>query len=186
MTFKTIIALILGAALANNAAFRGFLGVTPVLGFGKNLPKALPMGVCAAVVMLLAELVCWPLYDLVLVKAGIGFLQIPAFVGVILAWTYILNAVSKKFFKKPLGVCFVLIALNSAVLGLALTTLELSFGEAMLTALGTGIGFIVALFAFAGVSLKLNMNAAFVPKAFKGLPVELLAAGIVSLALFAF
>ena len=186
MTFKTIIAIILGAALANNAAFRGLLGITPVLGFGKNLPKALPMGVCVAVVMLLTEIVCWPLYNLVLAPFGLGFLQIPVFVGVILAWTYVLGAISSKAFKKPLGVYFPVIALNSAVLGLALTTLELTLGEAMLTALGTGIGFIVALFAFAGVSFKLNMNAAFVPKAFKGLPVELLAAGIVSLALFAF
>ena len=180
------IAIILGAALANNAAFRGLFGITPTLGWSKNMTKALPMSICVAVVMLLAEIVCWPLYNLVLAKAGLGFLQIPVFVGVILAWTYVLNAVSKKAFKKPLGICFPVVALNSAVLGLALTTLELTLGEAMLTALGTGIGFIVAMFAFAGVNFKLNMCSAFVPKAFKGLPVELLAAGIVSLAFFAF
>jgi len=186
MSFKEIIGIILAAALANNAVFSRFFGVTPIFGWSKNMLKALPMGVCVAIVMLFTEVSCWCLNSFVLAKLGLGFLQIPVFVGVILAWTYILNAVAKAVFKKPLGIYFPVIALNSAVLGLALTTLELGLGAAMLTALGTGLGFILAMLVFVGVSLKLKINFAFVPKAFKGLPVELLAAGIVSLAFLAF
>lgn len=184
MTFKEIIAIILAAALADNCAFRCFLGITPVIGWSKKNVN-LVMGLAVLAVMLVSELICRPLGSL-LAAANIAFLRIPLFVMVILAVSFALGALAKLLFKKPLGVSFPFIALNSAVLGLAMNTLELGFGAAMLTALGSGLGFMLALFVFSGVSFKLSIHKAAVPKAFKGLPVELLAAGIISLALFAF
>ena len=99
---------------------------------------------------------------------------------------YAMNAVAKAAFKKDLGVYFPVIALNSAVLGLAVNNAAdaLSLGESILTALGAGLGFVLAMVLFAGVKSKINER--YVPKAFRGLPVMLLAASIISLAFYAF
>ena len=59
-----------------------------------------------------------------------------------------------------------------------------NFVESLVAALGVGLGFMLAMFLFAGVQSRINEK--YVPKAFRGLPVSLLAACIISLALFAF
>ena len=102
----------------------------------------------------------------------------------VLAVTALLGLLADKLFKKPLGVYFPVIALNSAVLGLAIVASAADLLTAVLTALGVGLGFLAALPVFAGVLSRIDEQA--VPKAFRGLPIQLLAAGIVSLALLAF
>ena len=94
--------------------------------------------------------------------------------------------VEKKLMHKSLGVYFPLIALNSAVLGLAVNNIGAgyNFVESLVAALGVGLGFMLAMFLFAGVQSRINEK--YVPKAFRGLPVSLLTACIISLALFAF
>ena len=179
MSFKSIILLVLGAALANNCALRSFLGVTPMLGWAGKKCTILPMGLAVTVVMLLTVLIGWPLMQIIP-----GFLAIPVFVAIILVLVYVLELVAGKVFKKSLGFWFPVIALNSAVLGLAVNALELDFVSAIFTALGSGLGFLLALFVFAGVLGRIQKQ--YVPKAFKGLPVELLAAGIIAMALYAF
>ena len=97
-----------------------------------------------------------------------------------------MNAVAKAAFKKDLGVYFPVIALNSAVLGLAVNNAAdaLALGESILTALGAGLGFWLALAAFAAVRSKIRER--YVPKAWRGLPIYLLTAAILSMALLAF
>ena len=179
MTFKSIILLIIGAAVTNNCVFRSFLGVTPLLGWSRKEQVILPMGLSVAAVMLLSTAIVWPLMSVLP-----GFLEIPVSVGIILALVYALELLAKKVCKKSLGFWFPVIALNSAVLGIAVGNLGLDYVSALFTALGSGIGFLLALYVFAGVLGRINGK--YVPKAFRGLPVELLAAGIISLALYAF
>ena len=134
--------------------------------------------------MLLAAAVTWPLYRL-LVLLGAEYLETLIFVLVVLLVVYVLGAMFAKS-GKPVGAYFPLVALNSAVLGLAVNNITegYTYVEALFAALGAGLGFVLAMVLFAGVKSKINER--YVPKAFRGLPVMLLAASIISLAFYAF
>lgn len=179
---KALLLIMLGGVLVNNYALEKFLGVGPVLG-GRKYGSA-AMGFSVAAVMLLAAAVTWPLYRL-LVLLGAEYLETLIFVLVVLLVVYVLGAIFAKS-GKPVGAYFPLVALNSAVLGLAVnnSTEGYTYVEALFAALGAGLGFVLAMVLFAGVKSKINER--YVPKAFRGLPVMLLAASIISLAFYAF
>lgn len=179
---KSLLLIILGGVLVNNYALEKFLGVGPVLG-GRKYGSA-AMGFSVAAVMLLAAAVTWPLYRL-LVLLGAEYLETLIFVLVMLLVVYVLGAMFAKS-GKPVGAYFPLVALNSAVLGLAVNNITegYTYVEALFAALGAGLGFVLAMVLFAGVKSKINER--YVPKAFRGLPVMLLAASIISLAFYAF
>ena len=179
---KALLLIMLGGVLVNNYALEKFLGVGPVLG-GRKYGSA-AMGFSVAAVMLLAAAVTWPLYRL-LVLLGAEYLETRIFVLVVLLVVYVLGVMFAKS-GKPVGAYFPLVALNSAVLGLAVNNITegYTYVEALFAALGAGLGFVLAMVLFAGVKSKINER--YVPKAFRGLPVMLLAASIISLAFYAF
>lgn len=179
---KALLLIMLGGVLVNNYALEKFLGVGPVLG-GRKYGSA-AMGFSVAAVMLLAAAVTWPLYRL-LVLLGAEYLETLIFVLVVLLVVYVLGAMFAKS-GKPVGAYFPLVALNSAVLGLAVNNITegYTYVEALFAALGAGLGFVLAMVLFAGVKSKINER--YVPKAFRGLPVMLLATSIISLAFYAF
>lgn len=179
---KALLLIMLGGVLVNNYALEKFLGVGPVLG-GRKYGSA-AMGFSVAAVMLLAAAVTWPLYRL-LVLLGAEYLETLIFVLVVLLVVYVLGAIFAKS-SKPVGAYFPLVALNSAVLGLAVNNITegYTYVEALFAALGAGLGFVLAMVLFDGVKSKINER--YVPKAFRGLPVMLLAASIISLAFYAF
>lgn len=179
---KALLLIMLGGVLVNNYALEKFLGVGPVLG-GRKYGSA-AMGFSVAAVMLLTAAVTWPLYRL-LVLLGAEYLETLIFVLVVLLVVYVLGAMFAKS-GKPVGAYFPLVALNSAVLGLAVNNITegYTYVEALFAALGAGLGFVLAMVLFDGVKSKINER--YVPKAFRGLPVMLLAASIISLAFYAF
>lgn len=179
---KALLLIMLGGVLVNNYALEKFLGVGPVLG-GRKYGSA-AMGFSVAAVMLLAAAVTWPLYRLLVLLCA-EYLETLIFVLVVLLVVYVLGAMFAKS-GKPVGAYFPLVALNSAVLGLAVNNITegYTYVEALLAALGAGLGFVLAMVLFAGVKSKINER--YVPKAFRGLPVMLLAASIISLAFYAF
>lgn len=179
---KALLLIMLGGVLVNNYALEKFLGVGPILG-GRKYGSA-AMGFSVAAVMLLAAAVTWPLYRL-LVLLGAEYLETLIFVLVVLLIVYVLGAMFAKS-GKPVGAYFPLVALNSAVLGLAVNNITegYTYVEALFAALGAGLGFVLAMVLFDGVKSKINER--YVPKAFRGLPVMLLAASIISLAFYAF
>lgn len=179
---KALLLIMLGGVLVNNYALEKFLGVGPVLG-GRKYGSA-AMGFSVAAVMLLAAAVTWPLYRLLVLLCA-EYLETLIFVLVVLLVVYVLGAMFAKS-GKPVGAYFPLVALNSAVLGLAVNNITegYTYVEALFAALGAGLGFVLAMVLFAGVKSKINER--YVPKAFRGLPVMLLAASIISLAFYAF
>ena len=179
---KALLLIMLGGVLVNNYALEKFLGVGPVLG-GRKYGSA-AMGFSVAAVMLLAAAVTWPLYRL-LVLLGAEYLETLIFVLVVLLVVYVLGAIFAKS-GNSVGAYFPLVALNSAVLGLAVNNIAegCTYAEALFAALGAGLGFVLAMVLFDGVKSKINER--YVPKAFRGLPVMLLAASIISLAFYAF
>ena len=95
----------------------------------------------------------------------------------------------KKFIPalhKSLGLYLPLITTNCAVLGVTINniTAGYNFLESMISSLGVGLGFLLAMVVFCGVRSKIEEQ--YVPKAFRGLPIYLMAASILALTLFAF
>lgn len=186
MTLKSAVLLILGGVLANNYVFEKFLGTAPLLGYAKKENKLLAAGLGVFAVILISAPLNWVLQTCLLAPSGLDFLQILAFTALILCVAYLVAFLAKTLCRKELGAFFPIVAVNAAVLGLALTGAGESagFGQTLLTAIGVGLGFFCGLFVFS--ALREKIDDLYVPKAFRGLPVELLAAGIISMALLAF
>ena len=180
---KELIAIILTAALVNNYVLSQFLGICPFLGVSKKLDQATGMSIAVIFVMLLATAVTWPIQYYVLNPNGLGYMQTIVFILVIAALVQLVEIVLKKYIPAlhaSLGVYLPLITTNCAVLGVCISniTAEYSFVEAMVNSFGSGLGFFLAMVLFSGVRGRMENNDC--PECFKGLPITLVAAAILS------
>ena len=182
---KEILLLILGGVLVNNYALEKFLGTAPLLGYSRKGNKLVALGLSVTVVMLLVAALAYPL-QLALANSGFAYLRLLVLVTLVLLVVYVVELLAKAALHQCLGVYFPLIALNSAVLGLALENgaKGYGFGQALAAALGVGLGFLAALLLMNGVQSRIEEK--YVPAAFRGLPISLLAASIVAMVLVAF
>lgn len=183
---KELFAILLGGVLLNNYALQSFLGVSTFLGSSKETKKAAAMGAAVTVVMLLSSICCWLLDTFVLSTLKAAYLQPLLFTAVILAVACLIGYAVKAVFKKSLGIFFPLLALNSAVLGAAVNNAGAgyTFIQALVSSFAVGAGFTLAMVLFCGIRSKINEK--YVPAAFRGLPIYLMAASILALTLFAF
>ena len=186
---KELILILMAGVLINNYVLQQFLGICPFLGVSKKLDQASGMGIAVTFVMLFATAATWPIYTYALVPLKLEYLQIIVFILVIAALVQFVEIMLKRFIPglhKSLGVYLPLITTNCAVLGVTINniTAELSFLKSMVSALGVGLGFLLAMVLFAGV--RSRMEHGNPPKAFKGVPITLVAASIVALAFFGF
>lgn len=177
-----IFTVFLGGVLLNNYALMHFLGISTVLGNQRPVKKTCCLGLSITAVMVLATLVTWPLQTYVLAPFGLEYLQILVNVAVILAAAALVSALCKKTCKT----WFTLLAVNSAVLGVTVNAAAqgYTFVQALVYALAVGLGFLLAMVVFSGVRSKIEEQ--YVPRAFRGLPIQLMTAAILALALFAF
>ena len=184
----------MAGVLINNYVLQQFLGICPFLGVSKKLNQATGMGVAVTFVMLCATAVTYPLYVYALVPLKLAYLQTIVFILVIAALVQFVEIVLKKFIPslhKSLGVYLPLITTNCAVLGVTINNLKpdangeiFTFLESMISSLGVGLGFLLAMVLFAGVRSRIENCPS--PKCFKGVPITLVAASIVALAFFGF
>lgn len=186
---KALILILMAGVLANNYVLQQFLGICPFLGVSKKFNQALGMGVAVTFVMLCATAVTWPIYEYLLEPNQLGYLQTIVFILVIAALVQFVEIVLKRFIPalhKALGVYLPLITTNCAVLGVALNniTAGYDFVKSMVSSLGVGLGFLLAMVLFAGVRSRIENCPA--PKVFRGIPITLVAASIVALSFMGF
>ena len=186
---KSLILILMGGVLINNYVLNQFLGICPFLGVSKKVGQAAGMGFAVTFVMLFATAATYPIYYYVLLPNGLAYLQTIVFILVIATLVQFVEIILKRFIPslfKALGVYLPLITTNCAVLGVALNNItdEFSFIESMVSSLGVGLGFLLAMVLFAGVRSKIEDCPA--PKAFKGLPTTLIAASIVAMSFYGF
>ena len=186
---KELILILMAGVLVNNYVLQRFLGICPFLGVSKKFNQASGMGIAVIFVMLCATLVTWPIQMFILNPAKLGYLQTIVFILVIAALVQFVEIVLKRFIPalhKSLGVYLPLITTNCAVLGVTINNITdgYNFIESIFASLGVGLGFLLAMVLFAGVRSRIENCPA--PNCFKGLPVTLIAASIVSLAFFGF
>lgn len=181
--------LIIGAVLVNNFVLTRFLGICPFLGVSRKLGTAL--GMCGAVifVMTMASAVTWVLQRLALDPLGLGYLQTIAFILVIASFVQLVDIAMKKLAPKlhgALGIFLPLITTNCAVLGVSVLNIQLdySFLKAVLFGFAASLGFALALLIFTG--LREKIDRANPPRAFQGVAIALVTAGLLSLAFMGF
>ena len=187
--FKTLIIIILSSVLINNYVLRQFLGICPFLGVSKKLNQATGMGIAVTLVMIIATAVTWPIQELVLNRLGLEYMQTIVFILVIAALVQMIEILLKKFIPslhKGLGVYLPLITTNCAVLGVTINNIAdgYNFLESIVSSLGCGLGFMLAMVLFSGLRSRIDESA--IPESFRGLACTLIAASFISLAFFGF
>lgn len=187
--FKSLIVILLSSVLVNNYVLSRFLGICPFLGVSKKFDQATGMGISVTAVMLLATAVTYPIQYFILDKLGLGYLQTIIFILVIAALVQMLELLLKRFspaLHSSLGVYLPLITTNCAVLGVAINNITdgYNFLESLVSSLGCGLGFLLAMVLFSG--LRSRIDESRVPKPFRGLAVTLIAASFISLVFMGF
>jgi len=176
---------ILSSMLIDNVVLSRFYGICPFLGVSRKVKSSLGMGLAVVFVIVLATVICWPLYNYVLVPAGIPFMDTVAYILVIASLVQLVGLFIKKYspsLYKSLGIYLPLITTNCAVLGVAQgnTDQGLSFLSSLANGIGTSIGFLLIIVVFSCIRVRLESSN--VPKAFKGLPIALIVAAIMAMA----
>ena len=155
MSITSLLAISLGAILANNFIFSQFLGICPFLGVSKKIDTAVGMGAAVTFVMALASAFCF-FINKILVSLDLAFMQTVAFILVIASLVQFVEMFLKKFIPTlytALGVYLPLITTNCAVLGVALLNVQnnYNFIESVVYGITGGLGFLLAIFLFAAV-----------------------------------
>jgi len=193
-----ILLIFISAIFVNNVVLSQFLGVCPFLGVSKKVGTAVGMTAAVTFVMAIATLVTYLLQYYVLVPLHLEFLQTVSFILVIASLVQMVEIIIKKIspsLYQALGIFLPLITTNCVVLGVAIQVVSneydfgagahmLGLGQSILFAIATAIGYGIALILFAGIREQLELSN--VPKAFKGVPIALLTAGIMALAFMGF
>ena len=126
-----LLAIMLGAILANNFIFSQFLGICPFLGVSKKVDTAVGMGIAVTFVMGLASAVCYVVNQFVLIKFGLEYMQTVTFILVIASLVQFIEMFLQKSMPSlytALGIYLPLITTNCAVLGVVLLNVQNSYG----------------------------------------------------------
>ncbi|EOU1490408.1 electron transport complex protein RnfA [Clostridium perfringens] len=182
--------IFIGAMLVNNFVLSQFLGICSFIGVSKKKDAAVGMGLAVTFVMVLASIISWLVYNLVLDKFNITYLKTIVFVLVIASLVQFVEIVVKKYspsLYKALGIFLPLITTNCAVLGMAVTNVEEGYNliQSIVHALGAAGGFMLAIVLMSFLREKIDDNEEIHPY-FRGLPITLFTAALMSIAFLGF
>lgn len=184
------IIILIGAVFVNNIVLSQFLGICPFLGVSNKVSTSVGMSGAVLFVMTIATTVTYLLHQYVLVPMGLDYLRTITFILVIAALVQMVEIMLKKVsppLYQALGVFLPLITTNCAVLGVAILALGMEDGsliKAVFFAISNSAGFALALIVFA--SIREFLELADIPEGMKGVPINLLVAGLLSLAFLGF
>lgn len=175
--------------LVSNVILAKFLGICPYLGVSKKTETAVGMSAAVLFVMILASTATFYMQKLILDPLKLQYLQTIVFILVIAALVQLVEIVLKKIspgLYNALGIYLPLITTNCAILGVAILNIQKDYNiiESLTFTIGTSLGFAVALLIFSGIRERLELCD--IPESFKGVPIALITAGLVSLAFMGF
>lgn len=186
---KDYFILFISAVVVNNFVLTRFLGLCIFFGVSKNLNASVGMGMAVTSVITLSSMLAWAVYNLILVPFNLTFLTTLIFVLLIASFVQLLEMLIKKHAPTLYGmwgIYLVLIATNCVVLGVPLINAEsgYTFSKSVVNAIGSGVGFSLAIILMA--SLREKLRLADVPKPLEGLGIAFILAGMLSLAFLGF
>jgi electron transport complex protein RnfA len=187
--------IIIGAAFVNNIVLTQFLGICPFIGVSNRVTTSLGMTSAVTFVMVIATIVTYLIQVYILNRFGIAFMQTITFILIIASLVQMVEIILKKVsppLYQALGIFLPLITTNCAILGVAILAVQKhvespeTFGliESVFYAVGTAIGFGIALVTFAGIREQLELVN--VPKGMKGVPIAFIIAGLLAMAFTGF
>ncbi len=189
MDFGKLFELVVASALINNFVFTMFLGLCIFFGVSKKMETAVGMSITFLMVMVVSAALSWVVYQFIMIPLQLTFLKIIIFIGVVAAFVQSADTIMKKvspslYYK--LGVYLALITTNCIIIAVPLKNAgeHYNFFESIAFALGSGLGFGLALIIMASIREKLEV--ADVPAPFRGLPISFIIAGLIALAFTGF
>jgi len=181
--------IFISTVLVNNFVLVKFLGLCPFMSVSTKLETAMGMGLATTFVLTLSSICSYLINEYLLVPLALEFLRTIAFIlviAVVVQFTEMLVHKTSPLLYQILGIFLPLITTNCAVLGVALLNIQEkhSFIESAIYGFGAAIGFSLVLVLFA--AMRERLAVADVPLAFKGAPITLITAGIMSMAFMGF
>ena len=184
---NALLGILLSAVLTENFILVKFYGICPFMGVSKKIDTALGMGMAVTFVMALASAACWGVN--LLLGTTYAYMQTVVFILVIASIVQVVEMFLKKSVPalyKALGVFLPLITTNCAVLGVVLVNVQAGYDflQSVVNGAAGGLGFTVAIVLFA--SIRERVDKTDCPRAFRGFPITLIAAGLLALAFMGF
>jgi len=187
--WQHVLTIFIASALINNFVFSRYLGLCIFFGVTKRMETAVGMSFTFTAVMLVEAVLNWVIWTYVLLPYHLDFLKIVIFIGTVAAFVQAADTIMKKiapalYYK--LGIYLALIVTNCIILAVPLINADENYTlfESMALALGSGLGFSLALMIMASIREKLEL--ADVPKSFRGLPISFVLTGLIALAFLGF
>jgi len=184
-----LIAIFFAAIFTNNILLTNYLGMCSFLGVSKEVKTSIGLGTAVVFVMTATSVLNWLVYYHVLVPLNLQNFRFIVFIIVIAAFVQIVEMIIERISEplyNALGIFLPLITVNCAILGVSLFMLirEYTFAESFFYGIGSGIGWMLAILAMAGI--RQNMKRSKIPKGLEGAGITLIIAGIMALAFMGF
>jgi Na+-transporting NADH:ubiquinone oxidoreductase subunit E len=185
-----LLAIFIAAILTHNIALTYLLGMCPFISLSRSLRTALGMGLAVVFVITLTAAINWPVYHLILVSIGSELIYYIVFVVIIAASVQLVEMIMDRFFpalQAAFGIFLPLMTVNCAVLAVSLFMVlrDYSYLETLLFALGSAVGWMLAITLVAAINEKLKLIGD-IPKGLKGPGIIMIIAGIIALAFMGF
>lgn len=185
----TIFKILISTIFVNNYVFAQFLGICPFLGVSSKVETATGMSVAVTFVVTLASIITYYVQILLLNPFNLGYLQTIVFILIIASLVQFVEMVIKKISPAlygAMGVFLPLITTNCMVLGVAILNIQSEYNifEVITNAIGASLGFGLALILLS--SLREKLELVDVPEPLKGMPLALIAAGLMAIAFMGF
>ena len=183
------LSLLFSAALVNNVVLVQFLGISALFAYTHKLELAIELAWLGGCLLLVSSILNMVLFRYALTPLHLQVLQLPCFLAVGSLLTAGLLQLGRHCFAVSIrrqGLEFYVLSGNSAIVGFALlsTDSQLTTGNLIIQSFSAALGFAAILMLFA--ALRQRLDTADVPTAFRGAPIHLLSAGIVSMCLLGF
>ncbi len=188
-TLVNFLLFMVNCVLSNNFIFSRYLGCCPFLGVSSKVETAAGMGIAVTFVMGLASLITYTVYHFLLVPFNLQYLNTISFILVIAALVQFVEMFIKKSIPalySALGIYLPLITTNCAVLGVTLLNITENYNMLWSVLNGSfgALGFLLAIVLMAGARERLESSN--IPESFKGFPISLVIAGLMSVAFLGF
>lgn len=185
----SLMAILISTIFVNNYVLSRFLGICPFIGVSNKMETATGMGIAVTFVVTLSSIITYFIQTQILEVMDLQYLQTIVFILVIAALVQFVELVMKKIsptLYSALGVYLPLITTNCVVLGVTILNIQEGYNlmQTIFNAVGASLGFTLALILISGIREKLEI--ADIPEAFKGFPIALVTAGLMSIAFLGF
>ncbi len=183
------VTIFFAAIFTNNMILSNFLGMCSFIAISSDIKTSLNLGVAVTFVMTFTTIINYNVYHSLLVPLDLEYLRYIVFIVVIASFVQLVEMVVEKYFQTlyyALGIFLPLITVNCAILGVSLFMIirEYNLMQSIAFGSGSGLGWLLAIVAMAGIREKIKNNP--LPKGLEGPGITLIITGLMALAFIGF